>query len=101
MLHLLRKKTFIKIITAAYLLGGALLNSQSSAAQYSERELYMPDHDAKPYYFGITIAINLARFQTELHQRFLEYDSVYIAEPVNSGGLALGLSATGRLSNRF
>jgi len=61
----------------------------------------MPDHDDKPYYFGITIGVNLARFQTELHQRFLTYDSVYIAEPVNSGGLTLGLSATGRLSNRF
>src|SRR5690242_1866235 len=101
MLHLLRKKTFIKIITAAYLLSGALLYSPSTKAQYSEREIYMPDHDSKSYYFGITIGINLARFQTELHPRFLEYDSVYIAEPVNSGGLSLGLSATTRLSDRF
>ena len=29
------------------------------------------DHDAKPYYFGITLGGNLARFQTELHSRFL------------------------------
>jgi hypothetical protein len=36
-----------------------------------------------------------------MHPRFLQYDSVYVAEPTNSGGLTLGLHATGRLSNRF
>jgi hypothetical protein len=61
----------------------------------------MYDHDSKPYYFGITIGVNLARFQTSLHPRFLDHDSVYVAEPVNSGGLTLGLSATGRISDRF
>ena len=61
----------------------------------------MYDHDSKPYYFGITIGVNLARFQTDLHPRFLDYDSVFVAEPVNSGGLTLGLSATARLSDRF
>ena len=101
MLHLLRKKTFIKTIIAACLLAGGLLFSPSTRAQYGRMELNNPDHDAKPYYFGITIGINLARFQTDLHQRFLEYDSVFIAEPVNSGGLTLGLSATARLSDRF
>ncbi|MBK8140248.1 MAG: outer membrane beta-barrel protein [Chitinophagaceae bacterium] len=64
-------------------------------------ELNMYDHDSKPYYFGITVGVNLARFQTDLHPRFLDYDSVFVAEPVNSGGLTLGLSATARLSDRF
>src|SRR5688572_32216782 len=108
MLHLLRKKTcltdrqaFIITITAACLLVGGLLFSPSTRAQYGRVELNNPDHDAKPYYFGITIGINMARFQTDLHQRFLQYDSVFVAEPVNSGGLTLGLSATARLSDRF
>lgn len=61
----------------------------------------MTDHDAKPYFFGITLGASSARFQTELHPRFLQYDSVYVAEPLNSGGLALGLQATARLSDRF
>jgi Outer membrane protein beta-barrel domain len=60
-----------------------------------------PDHDAKPYYFGITIGINLARFQTNLHPRFMQLDSVMVAEPTNAGGLALGLLATARISDRF
>ena len=70
-------------------------------AQFGEGEKNQSDHDAKPYYFGITIGINLARFQTELHPRFLQYDSVYVAEPTNSGGFTLGLSANARLSDRF
>jgi hypothetical protein len=78
-----------------------LLLSQISKAQFGGTELSMPDHDAKPYYFGITLGVNLARFQTDLHPRFLQYDSVLIAEPINSGGFTLGLSATSRLSNRF
>lgn len=64
-------------------------------------EQNQPDHDVKPYYFGITLGANLASFKTHLHPRFLQDDSVMVAEPVNSGGLALGLSATARLSNRF
>lgn len=70
-------------------------------AQIDRVEMNMFDHDSKPYYFGITLGGNLARFHTSLHPRFLEYDSVMVAEPINSGGLSLGLSATARLSNRF
>ena len=101
MLHLHRKKIFLKSTAAACLLAGILLLPSPSSAQYIGVEKNMPDHDDKPYYFGITLGLNLARFQTELHPKFLMDDSVYIAEPVNSGGFTLGLSATGRLSDRF
>jgi len=74
-----------------------ILFSHISNAQ----ELNLEDHDNKPYYFGITLGVNLARFQTELHPRFLQYDTVLVAEPGNAGGFAMGLSATARLSNRF
>ena len=70
-------------------------------AQIDRVEMNLYDHDSKPYYFGITLGANLARFQTSLHPRFLQYDSVEVAEPLNSGGLTLGLSATARLSDRF
>lgn len=74
------------------------LVSFSSIAQV---ELNLPDHDEKPYFFGITLGFNLGRFHTEQHSRFLQYDSVLVAEPINSPGFQLGLMATGRLSNRF
>mgnify|MGYP002084022995 CR=1 FL=1 len=61
----------------------------------------MTDHDAKPYYFGMTLGMSSARFQIEQHPRFLLYDSVLVAEPINSGGVTLGLNVTARLSDRF
>lgn len=78
-----------------------MLSADVSAQFNSKVEQNMYDHDTKPYYFGLTIGVNLARFQTELHPKFLNDDSVFVAEPVNSGGLTLGLSATARISDRF
>lgn len=65
------------------------------------RELNLYDHDSKPYYFGITLGVNSARFHTQMHSRFLQDDSILVAEPKNSGGFTLGLLATARLSDRF
>ena len=98
MLHLHRKKASM-IKTGWCFLFGFIILFQPASAQVRELNLY--DHDTKPYYFGITLGANLARFQTELHSRFLQYDSVYVAEPANSGGMTLGLLATARISNRF
>jgi hypothetical protein len=92
-----RRKGWLK--TGSFLLFGLLCLAQTVTAQ--EREMYQYDHDSKPYYFGITLAGNMARFQTELHSRFLADDSIYVAEPNNSGGFGLGLLATVRLSDRF
>jgi hypothetical protein len=66
-----------------------------------ERELYLTDHDSKPYYFGITLGANVASFHIEHHPRFLQYDSVYTVNPEYTAGFQLGLLATARISNRF
>lgn len=71
------------------------------AKAYAQKELYMEEHDAKPYYFGITLSGSNTRFHTELHEYFLNQDSVMVAEPLNSGGFALGLLATARINHRF
>lgn len=96
MLLIHRYKTFL----TALLLVIVSLASQAQSPG-STIEINLPDHDSKPYYFGISIGANLARFHTLFHPRFLQYDSVLVAEPTNSGGLSLGLSATARISNRF
>ena len=36
-----------------------------------------------------------------IHPVFLQHDSVFVAEPTNSGGITLGFQVTTRLSNRF
>lgn len=100
MLHLLRTKTPLKIRASLVILTGCLLLQSIAGAQYVEQN--QPDHDTKPYYFGITIGINLARFQTNLHPRFMQLGFLTpAAEPTNAGGLALGLLATTRISDRF
>lgn len=98
MLYLLRQKTRTLRLEFYFLLGLILL-AQTSMAQ--PRELNQYDHDSKPYYFGITLGSNMSRFHPQLHSRFLENDSILIAEPKNSNGFALGLLATARLSDRF
>ena len=101
MLYLLRKKarTPGRLRSEIYFLFGSMLLAQTAMAQ--PRELNQYDHDSKPYYFGITLGANMSRFQTSLHSKFLQNDSVLIAEPKNSKGFALGLLATARLSDRF
>ena len=96
MLYLLRKKTLRLIYTFLFFFFSIL-----SSNAFAQRPLYQEEHDNKPYYFGITLASNLSRFQTHLHSSFLSQDTVLIAEPANAGGFALGLSATARLTNRF
>lgn len=98
MLYLLRKKARKPLSRLCIAIGFAFITQFSNAQQ---RDLNLPDHDSKPYFFGISLGVNLSRFQTELHSKFLQDDSVYVAEPLNSGGFSLGLSATTRLSNRF
>jgi len=78
-----------------------ILSLVASLTFAQERELYLTDHDSKPYYFGITLGANVASFHIEHHPRFLQYDSVYTVNPEYTAGFQLGLLATARLSNRF
>jgi hypothetical protein len=98
MLHIHWKKIRRLNIGFIILISFLLINSKTIA---QERELYQTDHDAKPYYFGITLGANIASFHIEHHSRFLQYDSVYTIQPLNSAGFQLGLLATARLTNRF
>lgn len=97
MLYLHRQKT--RTLKIGLLLCCLMSLAKISFAQ--PRELNQYDHDTKSYYFGITLGINSARFHPQMHSRFLQDDSVYVAEPTNSGGFALGLLATARISDRF
>jgi hypothetical protein len=98
MLHIQGKKIIKAVSFFCLIILFTCINSSVSA---QERELYQTDHDFKPYYFGITLGGNIGRFQMEPHSRFLMYDTVMVAEPLNAGGFALGLSATVKLTNRF
>lgn len=67
----------------------------------AQREIYRPDHDDKPYYFGATLGYANSFLNVNKTKKFITDDSVLVAESGSSGGIFLGLSATGRLSDRF
>lgn len=93
---------FIRRMQKAGLIGWVLwcVGASSAQAQLTP-ELNMEEHESKPYYFGITLAGNTARFHIEQHPYYLNQDTVLVMEPTNSGGFGLGLLGTLRLSNRF
>lgn len=70
-------------------------------AQAQQHELYRPNHDNWPYYFGLTLAYNSSTLHPSKNPLFLQNDSILSVEPGASGGIALGLLATMKLSNRF
>lgn len=70
-----------------------------SFAQYIEQN--RPGHDDLPYYFGMSISYNHSYLHPSKHPTFLQNDSVLVAEPGSSGGIALGLLGTLQFSNRF
>jgi hypothetical protein len=98
MLYLHRKKV-VRLITSTLLYTGITCFHNPIAAQ--ELVINQPDHDSKPYYFGITLGFQQAGFHTEKHEQFLLSDTVLTVEPKNALGFQLGLHATTRLSNRF
>ncbi len=73
----------------------------SSFCGLAQKENYREEQENKPYYFGITLSGAFMRFQTELHDIFLEQDSIMVAEPLNSAGMSVRLLAALRLTDRF
>ncbi len=63
-----------------------------ASAQFSQIwEPNMPEHDTKPYYFGITLSYNSAHFKAQPSPRMMNYDSVLVANTKSVGGFGLGL----------
>lgn len=75
-----------------------LWNTRGATAQ---TYMNMEEHDAKPYYFGISLAANQSNFKLYHDQIFLKQDSIMVAEPLKTFGFNLGLLANLRLSRFF
>ena len=94
MYNLLRKKTGLRQLVLISLLA-------SSMSAFSQKELYLPNHDDKKYYLGIGIIYNMSRFQMHHDASFLQSDSVLVVNPENAGGIGLAGMHNYRLSPRF
>ena len=91
MQHLLRRKII--------LIFGLIIFGISASAQIIE--LNQPDHDIRPYHFGINIGYNKSHFLFSHHPRFLQYDSIQSVESINSAGINLAWLVNVRLGDHF
>jgi hypothetical protein len=73
----------------------AILSLQSNAQR---RRLNMPEHDDKPYYFGLTFGLNFSQYRVKYSQSFVEQDTFLNIQPKVSPGFNLGLMGNLRLS---
>ena len=89
----------IKLRRRLTLLAGCIGLTTAAFSQY--KELNRANHDQYPYYFGMSISYNHSYLHPSKHPTFLQNDSVLVAEPGSSGGIALGLLGTLQLSPRF
>lgn len=78
-----------------------LLVIVASSKVQAQKEINRPFHDDLRYYFGITLGYNSTFLHPTKSSRFLQDDSILVAQPGSSGGITLGLLGTARLSDRF
>ncbi|MFN5020578.1 MAG: outer membrane beta-barrel protein [bacterium] len=85
-----------KIAVAAIL----LTTVYASNAQRSV-ELNLPDHDDKPYYFGIILGFNSSHYNITHHPYFLQRDTISVVESKNSNRIHLGIMANLQLTKHL
>lgn len=68
---------------------------------HAQKEIYRRNHDDLVYYFGLTLGYNYSFLHVSKSALFNQNDSIYVAEPGSSGGIAMGLMATARLDDHF
>ncbi len=89
--YLLRKQVVLLIIASIF----------CASQLHAQKELYRRYHDDLVYYFGLTLGYNTSTLHISKSAQFLQSDSIMVAQPGSSGGIAMGLMATARLSDHF
>jgi hypothetical protein len=84
-----------QIILLLPLLSGIVFSANA------QKQLYRLQREDQLYYFGITLGYNSSYLHQVKSNTFLASDSILIAEPGSSGGIAMGLLATARLTDYF
>jgi hypothetical protein len=69
-------------------------------AMAQRNALNMPDHDEKPYYFGITFGLNFSEYRINYTSNFVNTDTFKRIQPYWLPGFNLGLMGNLRL-NKF
>lgn len=80
----------------------ALFSTVSCSILHAQgNDIHRVERDDVPYYFGLTLGYNTGFLATQKSNKFLQDDSVLVAEPLSSRGIALGLHATAKLNDYF
>lgn len=72
-----------------------------ASVSFGQFELNLPDHDDKPYHFGINLGYNRSNFLFTHSPRFLQYDSIMAVESINNAGINLAFLVNLRLNSHF
>src|SRR4030095_15172234 len=80
-----------------YLCAFFILAAGNLKAQFRE-SVNLPDHDNKPYYFGIVLGYNTSHYNISLNPQYLEQDTVMTVNSQNSGRIHLGIMANLQLN---
>ena len=94
MQHLLRNKIKIAVLLLAGCFAFGTLKAQ-------DKEIYRAEDNNLLYYFGITLGYNSSYLHPTLSTKFYNQDSILVARPGSSGGIALGFLGTLRLDDHF
>lgn len=92
--YLLRSKVIVSVIFASVF-------ASPSFAQFRGIGINLPNHDEKPYYFGIVLGYNTSHYQISHASSFLQQDSIQAVNGLNSGRIHLGIMANLQLSKRW
>jgi Outer membrane protein beta-barrel domain len=76
--------------------------SQAQSPYYNNSSGWnLDDHDDKPFYFGIVLGYNTSHYLVSHHPVFLEHDTIFTVNSINSGRIHLGIMANWQISKRF
>jgi len=91
-MNLIRKylRYLLCLLTAAML---------SPGAEAQLKIMNMEDHDAKPYYFGLTFSTNFSQYQVKYSQSFANTDTFMRIQPGTGPGFNLGIMGNLRLNS--
>lgn len=68
-------------------------------ANAQEEKMNNPEHDTKPYYFGISVGLNFSQYHLEQSKYFIDYDTVMNITPYWKPGFHLGILGNLRLGS--
>lgn len=91
-----RDEIFMRLRLTALILLCLFIRTNASGQR---RVLNMPDHDQKPYYFGITFGVNYSNYRIKYDESFARTDSFSVIQPHWGPGFNLGIMANLRVSN--